>query len=185
MTILELVMAALMFRNTVRGSEISIGISLIDYNSNANTIQVRLTRYSSLLRDEGTFILTSNSTESSINRYLIELEGYFLSRGLKNGLSMNLGGKCSYLLRSSHESFSTNNGVTTILKDAPFEGLKKVKLELLLKIYWKNIMLSEELSIVPSYVFGLGLSNDFNSFNYNSTALNQRFEVTLVQKNWF
>jgi len=116
-----------------------------------------------------------------MDRYYVELEGYFFSQGVKSLLFFSLGAKYAYLLRSSHESFIIADGVRSILKDADFGGPAQFKFAVLLKINWHNIMLSKDLSIVPSYVFGYGISNDFMSNGRNTSSLNHRFEIGLFK----
>ena len=165
-----------------KGAELSIGLSLSSYISRNTLFQIRLSKYSSTFSMGSSFFSSINNTESSTDRYYAELEGYFVSKGIENLLFFNLGVKYAYLLKSSHESFSYVNEVRTDHRDPEFGGPAQSKFAVLLKANWRNIALSEDFSIIPSYVFGYELANDFMSNQSNTSSFIHRFEIGLFKK---
>jgi len=85
-----------------KSSEFSVGLTLNNYVKHAEGIQIRLTRYTSTLKNERNTFLGFVYIESAVTKYLVELESFFLSKRIFNKLTGSVGVKYSILLRSSH-----------------------------------------------------------------------------------
>ena len=165
-----------------KSSEYSVGIILNNYFNHLKSVQIRFSTHSSMLEYSLGSIIGITHNESKVNRYMVELETYLYEKKIISDIKVGLGAKYSRLIRSQTNSYSESSGTRRKLVEPPFGGPNQNKIDLLLRLNWSNIKLTENVFLMPSYIFGFGLSRDFNGTFPKSTALNHRFELVISKK---
>lgn len=169
-------------RGYEKGPGFSIGLGIVHSEELKKVLFVRLSQHSSRLYWFWDNRFPNANREMNANLTLMELEGYFLSKANANGFGVSLGARVGRVLRSEVEEKQANTEVSQQISNPLFGGLVRTRLEFLARIDGPHITISKEHTLVPSYLFGLSFSKEFNTNFPNSRALNHRFELTLFKR---
>ena len=142
-----------------------IGISINELSADRFRVGLKLSNYKGVYDFSGRTAGVSSEYHVDINKYVIALEFFPLNFSLFTNLKINVGGECSFLLGDATtgyaEIFSMGQSTIKYFKNGSWDGNKLISAGITSRLAYE-IALSDEWSLVPQFLFYVGLTDEFN-----------------------